>query len=113
MGVDCSAVLYVGKQFEDQREAKDFYERFFTLSEEDEQYIEEESFSEFCYGLDNGLSGTTLNCYSGYGFVLGIDIGSYVRKPESFAEEVQKAISKWKELFGEEKYDIIHTVRVW
>lgn len=113
MGVDYSAVLYVGKQFEDQHEAREFYERFFALSEEDAQFIDDEDFSEFCYSLENGLSGKILDCYSGYGFIFGINIGSFVRKPESFAEEVQDAIAKWKELFGEEKYDIIHTVRVW
>lgn len=113
MGVDYRALLYVGKEFEDQNDARYFYERFVNLSEEDQEYIEDESFQEYCYNLENGLSGDILNCYSGYGFVFGIDIGSFIWKPESFAEEVQKAISKWKEMFGEEKYEIIHTVRVW
>lgn len=113
MGVDYSPVLYIGKQFEDQREAREFYERFFELSEEDREYIEQESFSEFCYGLDNGLTGKVLNCYNGYGFVLGIDLGRYVRKPEEFAEATKKAVDKWKELFGEEKCEVVYTVCVW
>ncbi len=107
MGVDYSAVLYVGKEFEDQSEAKDFYERFFTLSEEDE------SFSEFVYGLNNGLSGEILNCYDGYGFIFGIDIGPSIRKPEKFAEDVSNAIAKWKELIPNVEPEIIHSVRIW
>lgn len=114
MSVNYSAVLYVGKQFEDAFDAQDFYERFFDIDEENEEYIDNNGFAEFfCFELENGLSGETMNCYSGQGFVFGIDIGSYVFKPESFAEEVCKAISKWKELFGEEKYEIIHAVRVY
>lgn len=113
MGVDYSPILYIGKQFEDQKEARDFYERFFELSDEDKAYIEQESFSEFCYSLDNGLTGDVLNCYNGYGFVLGINLGRYVGEPNKFAEATQNAISKWKEIFGKEKYKVIHTVRVW
>lgn len=113
MGVDYSAVLYVGKEFENQSEAKDFYERFFTLSEGEQQFIEDESFSEFCYGLDSGLSGETLNRYNGYGFIFGIDIGSSIRKPEQFAESVSNAIAKWKELILDVEPEIIHTVRIW
>ena len=113
MGVDYSAVLYVGKEFEDQSEAKDFYERFFTLSEEDRQFIEDEGFSEFVYGLGNGFSGETLNCYNDYGFIFGIDIGSSVRKPEQFAESVSNAIAKWKELIPDVEPEIIHSVRIW
>ncbi len=113
MGVSYRPLLYVGKEFEHQEDAKDFYERFFTVSEDDENYIIEEGFGEFCYELDNGLSGDILDRYHGYGFVFGINIEQFVRQPENFAEEVQKAIAKWKELFGEEKYEIIHTVRVY
>ena len=113
MGVDYYPVLYVGKEFGSQYEARDFYERFFELSEEDAKYIEEENFQEFCSGLDNGLSGEVLNCYNDYGFVLGIDIGSSVRNPDLFSSKVQEAISKWKELFGNEPFDIVHTVCVW
>lgn len=113
MGVDYRAILYVGKEFEDQHDAQDFYERFVNLSEEDQEYIEDESFQEYCYNLENGLSGDVLDCYSGYGFVFGVDLGSSIRNPETFAQEVQKAIAKWKEIFGEEKYEIIHTVRVY
>lgn len=112
MGVDYSPILYIGKKFENQDEAREFYERFFKLSEEDENYIEEESFSEFCSGLDNDLSGEVLNYYNGYGFVFGINIGSSVRNPDLFNSKVQDATTKWEELFGKEPFNIIHTVKV-
>ena len=113
MGVDCSFVFYVGKQFDDSQEAREFYERFFELSNEDENYIEEDGFAEFCYGLENDLDGVTLNCYSGWGFVLGIDIGAGIHDPERFSELVSDAITKWKSIFKDEAFEIIHTVRVW
>lgn len=113
MGVDYSPVLFVGKQFEDQREAQEFYEKFFELSDEDKEYIEQENFQEFCYGLDNGLSGVTLNCYNGWGFVFGINLGKHVREPNKFAEATQNAVNKWKDLFGEEEYEIVYTVRIY
>jgi len=113
MGVDYSPVLYVGKEFEDQNEAKEFYSKFYNYTEEDEEYIEQENFQEWCSGLDNGLSGEILNCFNGYGFVFGIDIGSSVRQPDLFNSKVQDAISEWEELFGNEPFSIVHTVSVW
>lgn len=112
MGVNYKAVLFVGREFEDQYDAQYFFEKYFSISEEDIEYIKENGFLDYCCGLENGLRGEILNYYSGGGFVLGIDIGACVRKPESFSEDVKSAINKWKELFGEEEYDIIHTVRV-
>lgn len=113
MGVDYGPVLFVGRQFKREEEVQEFYEKFFELSEEDKNYIEDESFSEFCSDLPNSLSVVCLNRYSGYGFVFGIDIGGYIRMPEEFGNAVNSAISKWKELFGEEPFNIIHTVSVW
>lgn len=68
MGVDYSAVLYVGREFEDQNEAKDFYEKFIELTDEDADYIYEVGFVEFCDSLDNGLTGVGLDCYGGLWF---------------------------------------------
>lgn len=113
MGVNYSPVLYVGKQFENEYEAKEFYSKFYDYTEEDLEYIEEENFQEWCSGLYNGLSGEILNHYNGYGFVFGIDIGSSVRQPDLFNIEVQDAITKWKGLFGNEPFSIVHTVSVW
>lgn len=112
MGVDYRALLYVGRQFEDAKEAKEWYEKFVKLTEEDEQYIEEESFSEYLSG-ETEIEGEVLNAYNGYGFVLGFDIGSTVCKLDMFASEVALACLKWKEMFGNEPYEIIHTVKVY
>lgn len=112
MGVDYRALLYVGKEFADQHEAKDWYEKFVDISKEDQDYINQESFSEYLYG-ESEIGGEILNAYSGYGFVLGIDLSGLVRKPELFACEVAKAIETWKKTFGEEPYSIIHTVKVY
>lgn len=112
MGVDYKALLYVGKKFEDEHKAKDWYERFVDISEEDQEYIAQENFSEYLAG-ESEIEGEVLNAYNGYGFVLGFDIGSTVRNPEMFASEVKLAISKWKNMFREEPYEIVHTVKVY
>lgn len=112
MGVDYRALLYVGRQFDDEKEAKEWYEKFVKLSEEDEQYIKEESFSEYLSG-ESEIKGEVLNAYNGYGFVLGFDIGGTVRNPEKFDSEVELAITMWKKTFGEEPYKIIPTVKVY
>lgn len=109
MGIDYSPVLYLGKQFESQYEAKEFYEQHFKLSDKEIEFIEEDGFSEFMYSHKE-LSGTPLNCYSGYGFVLGIDL-SYP-DPLTFADNYVKAINMWKKSFGDEPYDLIHEVCV-
>lgn len=111
MGVNYSPVLYVGKQFEDEEDARNFYEEFFLITSEDEDIIAECGLEELIQG--KMLDSITLNYYYTSGFIIGVNIGRFVRQPENFAEEVQKAISKWKKLFGEEKYEIIHTVCVW
>lgn len=110
MGVDYSPVLLVGKTFDDEYELEAFVMRHIELSEEDNEYIEDEGFS--CFAQETTLFDCQcLNCYSGYGYVVGFDIGR--PKPETFKEDVDKAISKWNALFKDEKYDIIHTVRIW
>lgn len=111
MGVDYSPVLYVGKEFAGADEAKDFYEKFFLITSEDENVIAECGLEELLQ--DRGLDGTILNCYNNNGFVLGINIGSSVRNPERFAEDIGDAIITWEELFGNEPFSIIHTVRIY
>lgn len=112
MGMDYRALLYVGRKFEDQQEAQEWYERFIDISEEDQEYIDEENFSEYL-NSKREIEGEILNAYSGYGFVLGFDIGSTVRDPEMFASEVALACIKWNDMFNEEPYEIIHTVKVY
>lgn len=109
MSVDHSPMLYVGQEFESQYEAQSFYEQYFDLSEEDKEYIEENGFSEYMYSQEE-LSGSILNYYTGYGFVLGIDL-SYP-KPDTFKQDYEDAVTTWKKYFKDEPFDIIHTVCV-
>ena len=73
MGICYSPVLYLGKSFEDDYEARAFYEQYYKLSEDDKEVIDEDGFGEYMYGHEE-LSGTMLNYYQGYGFLLGIDL---------------------------------------
>ena len=54
MGVNYSAILFVGREFEDQYDAQHFFEKYFNISEEDKMYIEENGFIDYCYDLENG-----------------------------------------------------------
>lgn len=110
MGVDYRAMLYVGQEFETGREAENFLEKFVTLSEEDQKVIDEEGIEEFLYCHEE-LEGDTIDCYSGYGFVLGIELSC--RNPETFAERYNEAIATWKKYFGDETFNLIHTVKVY
>ena len=113
MGVDYRALLYVGKKFADQHEAKDWYEKFVDISEEDQKIIEEEGFSEYL-SIHKDISGEFTNYYySPSPMVLGIDLSRIVHKPELLAFGVVKAIETWKKTFGEEPYEIVHTVKVY
>lgn len=112
MSVEHKSLLYVGKEFESQEEAKDFYFRFFDPSKEDLEYIEDNSFAEFIYGQSD-VDGTILDHFNSYGYVLGIDISSAVRSPDMFVDTFSKAVSEWKRLFKNEPHDIVHTVCVY
>lgn len=113
MGVDYRAILYVGREFEGQHEAKDWYEKFVELSEEDQKIIEEEGFIEYL-STHKDISGEIINYYHpSLLMVVGIDLSGFVRKPELFTCEITKAIEVWKKTFGEEPYSIVHTVKVY
>lgn len=108
MGVDYTAILAVGKEFENESEAQDFLESYNLLSEEDLEAIEDCCLSE-C--LPCNMDGGGLNMYSGYGYY----IGYYIRchDPETFQKDYIEALTNWDKAFGgKEKAEIIHTVRV-
>ena len=109
MGTSYRPVLYLGKYFEDDNEAKEFYEQFYKLSEEDQEVIEEDGFGEYMYEHEE-LSGTMLNYCQGYGFLLGIELSR--PNPLTFADDYIKAILTWKKYFKDEPYDLIHEVRI-
>jgi len=109
MSTSYSPLLYLGKSFDDQSEAEEFYKQYIVLSEDDLELIEEDGFNEFMYGQKE-ISGSILNHYSGYGYILGIDL-SYP-KPSTFHNDYAKAITTWQKYFKDETYDLIHEVCV-
>jgi hypothetical protein len=109
MGVDYTAILAVGKEFENESEAAHFLRAYDLLSATDMEGIENgESLSEM---LPLKMDGSCLNFYTGYGYYIGYDLRSY--DPDSFREDFESAVAKWKSAFeGKEKAEIIHTVMV-
>ena len=114
MGVDYTALLYLGKQFESVRDAEEFYELHFPVSYVEEMNMPDfEGFSEFICDHPT-LSGTLTNYYTdGSIFILGFDLGQYVRHGRLCPNIINNKAEQWKKMFGDEKYDIIHTVKVW
>lgn len=112
MGTSYTALLYVGKQFDDQHEAEEFIRDTIGFTDEEERAIEENGLSGLLYG-DNrfNLDGDILNYYTDWGgFVLGTQLS--VRNPETFMMQVEDAFSKWNALFPDTPAAVVHTVRV-
>ncbi len=109
MGVYYSALLYLGKEFEDKHEAFSFYDGYVDVPEEDRELIDTDGFSEYMYDQKE-ITGDTLNCYSGQGFIIGVDL-SYP-DPNTFKDDFAKAEQTWKKYFKDEPYELINTVRV-
>lgn len=113
MGVDYTALLYLGKQFESVMDAEEFYKEHIPLTDAEERAIEEDGFQEFLSDHPT-LSGTCTNYYvSNPPFVLGFDLRQYVRQAHLLPNIINDKAEQWKKMFGDEKYDIIHTVKVW
>lgn len=113
MGVDYTALLYLGKKFDSKEEAKEFYLEHIPVTDEEEKEIEECGFNEFLYDHPS-LSGTLTNYYMNDSpFILGFDLGQYVRHAHLLPNIINDKAEQWKTMFGDEKYDIIHTVKVW
>ena len=111
MGIDYTALLYVGKQFDDESEATDFLRDNLGLTDEEEQEIDNDGLSEFLYKNRFGLEGDILNYYTDRGgFVLGKQLNSH--KYDLFLAEVQDAITHWNTLFPDVEADIIRAVQV-
>lgn len=110
MGVDYDAILYVGKEFDNQEEAKEFYTKYVDLSQEDLDYIEENDFSEFMYDHKE-LDGTvTSYYYSNPSFILGVDITYSTGSPTDFSEAFASAVATWSKYF-DEPCEVILTVK--
>ena len=112
MGIDYTALLYVGKQFDDASEATDFLRDNLGLTDEEEQEIDSDGLSEFLYNENRlVLDGDILNYYTDWGgFVLGKQLNP--SKYDLFLTEVQDAITHCNTLFTDVEADIIHTVQI-
>ena len=114
MGVSYTALLYLGKEFDSVEEAEEFYELHFPVSYVEEKNMPDfEGFGEFIYDHPS-LSGTRTNYYTnGPRFILRFDLGQYVWQAHLLPNIINDKAEQWKTMFGDEKYDIIHTVKVW
>lgn len=114
MGVDYTAVLAYGKEFDEAYEVVEFLteRNVLTREEIDEMEGEGDSYiSEICYSHASLPNCDCLNAYSGYGYYLGFKISC--RSPEEFEKSFNEAKEKWAAMFPNDPAEIIHTVRVW
>lgn len=113
MGVAYTALLYLGKKFDSVKEAEEFYLEYIPVTDEEAKGITEDGFGEFLYN-HLALSGTLTNYYTDDSpFILGFDLGQYVRHAHLLPNIINDKAEQWKKMFGDEKYDIILTVKVW
>ena len=112
MGVDYRAMIYVGKEFEDAYEAERFIRDSVGFTDEEGWFLEDNDLEELLSD-DNrlDLEGDTINCYSGYGFILGTELS--VSDPETFAEQYHKVVAKWDKLFPTYPAKLIKEVKVY
>ena len=112
MGVSYSPILYLGRAFESEEDALEFYQKYFDLSEDELECIALDGFGEWVYGHPS-LSFTRTNYYTdNCDYILGFNLKSSVRTPEIFSAAVSFKMAEWKEMFGDEPYNIIHDVCV-
>jgi hypothetical protein len=112
MGVDYTAVLIVGKEFDSAEEAADFLRSHGIDVPDAESDEMQDGFEEWIAGTDrHGLQWERFNHYSSWdGGSLGWNPN--VRNIEGFAEEVKGMQARWQDLFKETP-EIIHAVKVW
>jgi hypothetical protein len=110
MGVSYSAVLAVGREFDEKYDVEQFVREYLTLSDEDEAYIDDEGISEFLYSKKDWPTCECLDLYHGDPYYIGFKLNP--RDTERFAENVADAIEKWNKMFPNHPAEIIHTVRI-
>lgn len=109
MGVDYSAVLMVGKAFNEESDAVDWLESKGVEFAEDDL---EDGLADYLDSNKNKLAitGTILNMYTGYGFVLGYYLT--LHDPANFGQQYQEMFDKFKSTFNIDP-DLISEVLVW
>lgn len=112
MGVDYSAVLFVGQVFEDREEAVEFLKESGFLLEQEYERIEEgeDCLEDVLYDKKN-LQGFCLNAYTGYGFIIGYSLSC--SDPEAFKESFDKGVTSWNETFPSSPCKVIREVHVY
>jgi len=120
MGVDHSAVLYVGKLLEGYSEVISFIEEYYNFTEEELEEIEVDGIGEFLYSTKHKelskIECSRLNYYvsreESY-YVLGTSILRATREPEKFAEAVKNAKDTWNSAFPNSECEVISEVKVY
>ena len=110
MGVDYAAVIAVGKTFDDKGELLDFVRQHYHISEEEEDEIEEDGYTEWLYSHPI-LDGEMLDCYRGDYCYLGYSISC--SSPEAFKQSFEDGMEQWKSVFPNVEPDVIRTVKVY
>lgn len=110
MSVDYTAVLAIGKQFEDKSEAVCFLEQHLKLSDEDMEMVDEEGLDEWAYEKYPQLDIECLNLYSGDYYYVGIKLSP--REYRDFTRQVEEVIETWEATFPGIEPEFIHTVKV-
>ena len=110
MGISYNPILYLGRSFDSEEAALEFYQKYFNLSEDELEYIELEGFGEWMYGHPT-LSFTRTSYYtSECDYILGFNLAPYVKYPDTFTSAVQDKVEDWRVMFGDEPYNIIHAI---
>lgn len=110
MSVDYTPILYLGKVFDSEELAVEFYQEYFKLSEEDLKAIEEDGFVEWMV-FHPKLSFERTSYYTNdCDYILGFDLSYAIHQPEMFQTAVYNKILQWKEMFGDVPCNIIHDV---
>jgi len=109
MGVSYSAIVGIGKEFDDKHDAEAFLEKHNVLSDEDRERIEEDGLSEWLYDNEK-VEGRMLDCYRGDYFFVGYELNC--SNPEAFKASFDNGMELWKEYFKDVEPDMIKTVRV-
>ena len=112
MGIRYSPILYLGRTFESEEDALEFYQRHFKLSEQDLGDIKVDGFGEWMYGHPKLSFERTSYYTQDCGYILGFNLAPYVKYPDTFTSAVQDKVEDWRVMFGDEPYSIIHDICV-
>lgn len=114
MGTSYRSGIFVGLQFDDYEEAKDFAISNLELTDEQFALVEEEGLSEYFDLISKHIQATPTNFYDwdcGW-FIIGINIASAVLDPKTFLSTYNNALAQWSKVFPKQEPRIFNTVIV-